>query len=182
MTIVEQRTPTTTLWQPPTPVDLRPMLTSERRSPVELLRLAQDRAEEALAWHESLAQPLAERAYELVEWNDDHEIWVIHWPVGGHLELHDHGGSCGAFWVVAGTLQETSVNGRGSLQHHDLTAGGGAAFGPRYVHDVRNDAGSIATSVHAYSPPLAAMNFYEHSGSTLTRTRSEDRSDPTWAP
>jgi len=35
------------------------------------------------------------------------------------------------------------------------------AFGPGYVHDVRNAAaGSVAVSVHAYSPPLSSMTGY----------------------
>ena len=36
------------------------------------------------------------------------------------------------------------------------------SFGPRHVHDVRNSAaGSVAVSVHAYSPPLSAMTRYD---------------------
>jgi Cysteine dioxygenase type I len=31
-----------------------------------------------------------------------HEAWVICWPSGGLLDLHDHGGSAGAFSVVSG--------------------------------------------------------------------------------
>ena len=187
VTIIEDRVSTTTLPRSPappaalpSPVD--PGYGTDRRSPVELLRLAQGRATEALAWHDTLAEPLVDRSYELVEWNDEYEIWVIHWPAGGHIELHDHGGSSGAFWVVAGTLEETSVTGRGSLQRHDLSAGGGGAFGPRYVHDVRNDTAAVATSVHAYSPPLSSMRFFDNSAGSLTLTRTEYRADPTWAP
>jgi hypothetical protein len=43
-----------------------------------------------------------------------------------------------------------------------IGAGGARAFGPRYIHDVRNAAASsVAVSVHAYSPPLPAMTRYD---------------------
>ena len=35
------------------------------------------------------------------------------------------------------------------------------SFGPHYVHDVRNLSSTAAVSVHAYSPPLTTMNFYD---------------------
>jgi hypothetical protein len=50
------------------------------------------------------------------------------------------------------------------------------AFGPRYIHDVRNtSAGSVAVSVHAYSPPLATMTRYDLTpgGLAVAGTQSE---------
>ena len=35
------------------------------------------------------------------------------------------------------------------------------AFGESYVHDVRNVSETPAVSVHAYSPPLTLMRFYD---------------------
>ena len=49
----------------------------------------------------------------------------------------------------------------GSLTEYQRAAGTAVGFGPRYVHDVRNLSDAPAVSVHAYSPPLTSMNFYD---------------------
>ena len=53
----------------------------------------------------------AERRYERVLSTPAYDAWVISWPSGGALDLHDHGGSTGAFSVVAGQLDEATVDG-----------------------------------------------------------------------
>ena len=50
------------------------------------------------------------------------------------------------------------------------------AFGPDYVHDVRNDTVEPAVSVHAYSPPLTSMRRFELAPDGLLRATAEDRS------
>ena len=106
--------------------------------PLELLDLLQDYTAE-MAGLLPVAEPgLAERRYELLELTDELEIWAIHWPQGRGLELHDHGGSVGALWVVVGSLEEHYVQGRHTVAHRTLVSGGGAAFGPAYIHDVVN--------------------------------------------
>jgi hypothetical protein len=151
-------------------------------SPLALLDLLQDYVTET-AGLLSLADPhLTERSYELLELSDDLEIWAIHWPKDRGLELHDHGGSTGALWVVEGSLDEHYVGPDGSLSRRSIVRGGGAAFGGSYVHDVVNSHDAPATSVHAYSPPMPSMTFYRHGGAGLTVDRAEYRADPTWAP
>jgi hypothetical protein len=125
---------------------------------------------------------LTERRYELLELTDDLEIWAIHWPQGQRLELHDHGGSVGALWVVAGSLEEHYITADRTVARRTLATGGGAAFGPTYVHDVVNARPAPATSVHAYSPPMASMTFYRHEAHGLVADRAEYRADPSWAP
>ena len=56
-----------------------------------------------------------------------------------------------------------------------VDAGDVRAFGPRYVHDVRNSAaGSVAVSVHAYSPPLSTMTRYDLTPSGLAAAGTEE--------
>ena len=43
------------------------------------------------------------------------------------------------------------------------------------VHDVLNDSPAMATSIHAYSPPLSAMTFYD---ATATRVLRSERVEP----
>src|SRR3954454_22768220 len=50
------------------------------------------------------------RWYQRLAVADDHEIWLLTWLPGQATELHDHGGSAGAFHVFAGTLTEDTVS------------------------------------------------------------------------
>jgi len=150
--------------------------------PLELLDLLQDYATEMDGLLPMAAPGLTERSYELLELTDELEIWAIHWPQGRGLELHDHGGSVGALWVVAGSLEERYPQGRGAVGRRTLVTGGGAAFGPAYIHDVVNAQPDPATSVHAYSPPMPSMTFYRQESQGLVVDRAEYRADPSWAP
>jgi hypothetical protein len=51
----------------------------------------------------------ADRWYHRLAVADDHEVWLLTWLPGQGTELHDHGGSAGAFHVVSGTLTEDTV-------------------------------------------------------------------------
>ncbi|HEX3793446.1 MAG TPA: hypothetical protein VHV57_02985 [Acidimicrobiales bacterium] len=159
------------------PVERRPGL-----SPLALLDLLQSYVAEMAGLVAPPGPDLLERRYELLELTDELEIWAIHWPKDRGLELHDHGGSNGALWVVKGALEEHSIERDGSLSNRSIPRGGGAAFGPAYVHDVVNVEEAPATSVHVYSPPMASMTFYRQEGSRLAVDRAEYRADPTWAP
>jgi predicted metal-dependent enzyme (double-stranded beta helix superfamily) len=102
------------------------------------------------------------RWYERIHTAEGLEVWLISWLPGHSTGFHDHGGSAGAFGVVWGALDEYAPPRRGSAPRSTpVTAGSVHAFGPRYVHDVRNNSeGSVAVSVHAYSPPLSTMTRY----------------------
>jgi hypothetical protein len=150
--------------------------------PLVLLDLLQSYVAETAELVPRADPGLAERSYELLELTDELEIWAIHWPQGKGLDLHDHGGSVGALWVVEGTLEEHYVRPERTLGRRTIVAGGGAAFGPHYVHDVVNAQAAPATSVHAYSPPMESMTFYRQEPHGLVAERAEYRSDPTWAP
>ena len=161
-----------------------PAPSARRRSngPLVLLDLLQSYVAETGDLLPRADPGLAERSYELLELTDELEIWAIHWPQGQGLELHDHGGSVGALWVVEGTLEEHYIRPEQSLGRRTIVSGGGAAFGPHYVHDVVNAQTAPATSVHAYSPPMESMTFYRREPHGLVAARAEYRADPTWAP
>ncbi|MEV6844301.1 cysteine dioxygenase family protein [Actinoplanes sp. NPDC051411] len=50
-----------------------------------------------------------DRWYHRLTVAEDHEVWLLTWLPGQGTDLHDHGGSSGAFLVVAGTLTEETV-------------------------------------------------------------------------
>jgi hypothetical protein len=93
------------------------------------------------------------------------DVWLISWLPSQGTQLHDHGGSSGAFTVLSGELSEAIYRpGRAAdlaLGEHRRASGVAVGFGPRYVHDVRNLSDGPAVSVHAYSPPLTSMNYYD---------------------
>jgi hypothetical protein len=93
------------------------------------------------------------------------DIWLISWLPSQGTQLHDHGGSAGAFSVVSGELAEASYvhtgAKAGTLRERVHTAGRSVGFDHRYVHDVRNLSDEPAISVHAYSRPLTTMTYYD---------------------
>jgi predicted metal-dependent enzyme (double-stranded beta helix superfamily) len=119
----------------------------------------------------------AGRWYERIHLDDSHEVWVISWLPGQATGFHDHGEASGAFAVVWGTLMERRVVGgvaTGRVLAKPVGAGGSRAFGPRYIHDVRNAAAStVAVSVHAYSPPLTLMTRYDLTSGGLVKLGTE---------
>jgi len=97
----------------------------------------------------------------LIERTDAYEVWLLSWLPGQRTNLHDHGGSEGAFTVVAGALTERVVRiGRGVDVLHSLKAGQTRVFGPRYVHQVSNETTDPAVSIHVFGPSRAEMTPY----------------------
>lgn len=133
--------------------------------------------------------PSDERWATRLHTDDDLDVWLISWVPDRSTELHDHAGSLGALTVLSGSLLEYRWAGT-ELKHRRLDAGDQAAFPLGWVHDVMRapeaepPARPVAAltptlSVHAYSPPLTAMSYYEVTErSTLRRTRSELTDEP----
>ncbi|WP_375478936.1 cysteine dioxygenase family protein [uncultured Jatrophihabitans sp.] len=141
------------------------------------------------------ADEVAGGQYPFVEYDEDErwhqriyrdrrvDIWLISWLPTQGTQLHDHGGSAGSFTVLSGTLTE-AVAGGGLLREHERTAGNSVGFGAHYVHDVRNVSDAPAVSVHAYSPPLTTMTYYDLADGkleTITSLATEDP-EPEFAP
>ena len=121
--------------------------------------------------------PHDERWFRRLYGDDELDLWLISWVPERSTELHDHGGSLGALTVVSGALEETRWDGRG-LRQRTLEAGDQAAFPLGWVHDVvwadSLPAAGPTLSVHAYSPPLTAMSYYDVTeDGALRRTRTE---------
>jgi cysteine dioxygenase type I len=125
--------------------------------------------------------PTEDRWFVRLHGDDEVDIWLISWVPGHPTELHDHGGSLGALTLLSGSLDEFRWDGA-QLCHRRLDAGDQAGFPLGWVHDVVwAPGGAVASatpgstlSVHAYSPPLTVMSYYEITGRhTLRRRRTE---------
>jgi hypothetical protein len=117
-------------------------------------------------WPVPLRFDPVQRWYHRLAATADHEVWLLTWLPGQHTDLHDHGGSAGAFLVAAGTLTEETVVG-GELRPRTLDTGAGRRFGARHVHRVRNQGDRPAVSVHVYRPALRSMTRYLLDGGRL---------------
>jgi predicted metal-dependent enzyme (double-stranded beta helix superfamily) len=89
----------------------------------------------------------------------DYEIWLLRWPPGTRVTPHDHGDSAGAFAVVDGELIELRWH-ASTPECRLVTPGETIPVARGVVHDVVAT-NRVAYSIHAYSPPLAAMSFYD---------------------
>jgi hypothetical protein len=126
---------------------------------VDLLTVARGHAGKPDDWPFAPRFDPVERWYGRLAVADDHEVWLLTWLPGQATELHDHGGSAGAFAVVSGTVVEQTVRG-GDLADAAFAAGAARRFGTHHVHRLVNAGDRPAVTVHAYGPALRVMTSY----------------------
>lgn len=135
-----------------TAVDIRP----------DHLAIARDYAAED-RWPVAPRFDPVDRWYRRLAVHDEHEVWLLTWLPGQGTDLHDHGGSAGAFQVHAGTLTEDTVSVAGGVPRitaRELGEGAGRRFGSRHIHRITNRSTRPAVSVHVYGPALTTMTRY----------------------
>jgi predicted metal-dependent enzyme (double-stranded beta helix superfamily) len=168
------------------------ILPSGQLTPAQLAAEVQRLTSSPAEWVARVRLDPEGRWYERIHMTDDFEVWLISWLPGQSTGFHDHGVSAGAFGVVWGELDESVASRRGAARKHGgppppvppgtratrVTAGVVRAFGPHYVHDVQNSStGSVAVSVHAYSPPLSEMTRYNLTSGGLAVAGTEGTGD-----
>jgi predicted metal-dependent enzyme (double-stranded beta helix superfamily) len=147
-------------------------------SPARLGQIAGAVAAQPDRWRDVLRFDAGRRWYRRLELADDHEVWLLSWLPGQRTGFHDHGHAVGAFAVARGRVSERAVAVTGhQVRHRTVPAGGIRSFGSEHVHDVINDFGAPAVSVHVYSPPLSEMRRYEltRTGLVHTATKSAEQ-------
>jgi hypothetical protein len=129
----------------------------------KLLAIARGLIDSAQEWP-GMREP-TERVWALMAASRDFEAWVIGWPPGGTVDLHDHGESSGAVVVVHGELVEIVVaedrQGAFAATSTVLPASSSVTFDVAHVHEIVNLGPVPAISVHVYGPRLTAMTYYE---------------------
>jgi len=150
-----------------------------------LAAVAEGWAEQPAVWHRLVRHDAQGRWVAPLAINNNSEVWLQGWPVGEHIELHDHGGASGALYVLEGRLAETYAAGPGATRLHRrrLNLGAVAAFGPDHIHDVVNTGDGPALTIQVYTPRLVTMTFYVfHPRRGLEAVRTELSDHPAVAP
>jgi predicted metal-dependent enzyme (double-stranded beta helix superfamily) len=124
-----------------------------------------------------------DRWYQRLEVADDYEVWLLTWLPGQGTELHDHGGSAGAFHVFSGTLTEDTVAQAPSrsarMTSRELGEGAGRRFGAHHIHRMTNRSSRPAVSIHVYGPALTTMTKYRVGAGNL-EVLSIERAGAQW--
>src|SRR5215213_10240144 len=103
-----------------------------------------------------------DRWYHRLDATPDYEVWLLTWLPGQGTDLHDHGGSAGAFQVISGSLTEDTVQPglTPRITARELGEGAGRRFGTRHIHRITNRSTRPAVSLHVYGPALSTMTRY----------------------
>lgn len=101
------------------------------------------------------------------------DVWLICWLDAQDTGYHDHELSSGAVYVVEGSLCEDyfyrDAEGWIDVRTRERPAGTVFDFDGASIHGVRHTGGPPATSIHAYSPALWRMGYYEPGEGGLRR-------------
>jgi uncharacterized RmlC-like cupin family protein len=108
---------------------------------------------------------------------DEYDAWLLRWSPGSRVTPHDHGASMGAFSVISGELTELRWD--NGLCRERLVIPGELVMVPQgVVHDVVALGPTPALSIHAYSPPLTTMGFYDGDGRRVGEEAVADDAAP----
>ena len=133
-----------------------------RLSPRQLGLLTGAVAAKRRLWQDLVVASAAQRWYMPLHRSETCDVWLLAWQPGQDTDWHDHGGSSGSFCVADGVLLEQLRTGGGHrVRTRRLSASERIFFGPAHVHNVSHSGSAQAVSVHAYSPPLVTMTYYE---------------------
>ena len=144
----------------------------------ELDLLVHDLARHPELWEGQIQHSPDERFYVQLILNDNVDIWLICWCPSQDTGFHDHAGSRGAVAVVEGALAETLFTIGGAPRATIHGRGSRFSFGATHIHDVQHCGREASTSLHAYSPPLGDMGFYDvRPDGTITRRVGDYREE-----
>lgn len=150
-------------------------MSDDRSPPARLEVLARALASCPAAWGHLVSHDPDHRVHTRLATGPGWEAYLITWPSGHGVDVHDHGDSAGAVAVVAGSLVELAApadggSDAGALIRHRMGAGTVRRVPRGRIHDVVNIGTLAATSIHVYGPALETMTFYDEE---LRPTRTE---------
>ena len=126
----------------------------------ELRRLVSRIAADPPQWRPLVRSDGRDRHFEQLWRDDDVDVWVISWAGGNDTGFHDHDISQGAVAVVEGEIIEERLALAAAPRELHHRAGSVFDFDASHVHRMRQQSGTRAVSIHAYSPPLFRLGAY----------------------
>ncbi len=141
-------------------------MSTDAPSTSDLASIAQVLASCPAVWAPLAVHDPEHRVHVRLAAGEGWEAYLITWPSGHGVEVHDHGDSAGAVAVVAGSLVELVARpdprpGVERITRHRLGAGTVRRVPRGRIHDVVNAGTFPATSIHVYGPALETMTFYD---------------------
>lgn len=155
-----------------------PTTTAPTTSTHDLAVLVRRLASRPRSWRPLVRFTAAERYWVRLDASAGVDVWLLNWLPSQVTDLHDHGHSAAAFVVVDGGLTEVRVDPVLGSWSTTLHAPAVRIVGPGLVHDVRNDLLTPAVSIHAYSPPLSRMTYYDLQDGHLQPVREVATNEP----
>jgi predicted metal-dependent enzyme (double-stranded beta helix superfamily) len=151
------------------------------------LAIARQFAADPSRWPVAPRYNPVERWYHRLHVTDDYEVWLLTWLPGQGTDLHDHGGSAGAFHIHQGSLTEDTVAAPGAhpdagpprITARELGEGAGRRFGTQHIHRIANRTQDPAISIHVYGPALTTMTRYRIDAGGL-RVQTVERAGVQW--
>lgn len=99
------------------------------------------------------------------------DVWVGSWLTFERTELHSHVDATAAYTAVEGVITDVRLDSLGRLLPRKITPGVVEIVRPDEIHDVRNEHVTRAVTVHAYSPRLTELRYFNWSDRTVTLDR-----------
>jgi quercetin dioxygenase-like cupin family protein len=143
-----------------------------------LLDLVRETAADPARWASAVRFDAGTRYWARLPAPSGVDLWLLTWLPGQDTELHDHGDAAAAVCVVSGAVSEVRADRDGTLRSVQLRTGDAVWVPPGAVHDMGHAGEQPAVSLHAYSPRLDRMTFYEAGPYGLRATRTVRTSEP----
>jgi Cysteine dioxygenase type I len=147
----------------------------------ELAEIARTVALERSAWSHLVRRDTTKRHYAQLHRDPHLDVWLLCWTDDQDTGLHDHDVSAGAVYVCEGSLvEERLVHREGAFSRIAVGRAAGSTFDfdASHVHCIRHSGGPrLAVSIHAYSPALCRMGYYETGADGVLRRVSMSYAD-----
>lgn len=100
------------------------------------------------------------------------EVFVVTWPTFTDTRLHSHDGATSAFVPVRGVLTEIRPDERLRLVPRKFAPGVTGVLDGYDVHELQNEHVEVAVSIHAFSPRLRSVTWWERQGDAFVPSAS----------
>jgi hypothetical protein len=132
---------------------------------------------ERTACRRDLWEPLVAEAPTGVHWEriavpEDVEVFVVPWPTFTDTRLQRHDGAASAFVPVRGVVTEIRPDEQLRLVPRKFVPGVTGVLDGYDVHELQNEHVEVAVSIHAFSPRLRSVTWWERQGDAFVPSAS----------